>query len=199
MVKNAVSQFYTGEQLTILDIGTNTGGLIAEINKEKHFSVTGIEIFGDVATKAKQTGFYNDVIVGDVMKYAFKKQYDLVFCSHLIEHLPKTEGLQLLDRVENIAKKGIIFITPKGFQKQSETKLQGNPFEAHISGWEPYEFEQRGYQVIPVSFKPVFYLREITEKYTLLGLVASAISVLMQPITSQVPLLALYMICIKKK
>jgi hypothetical protein len=132
------------------------------------------------------------------MKYKFDHKFDIIFCSHLIEHLSKENGIKLLQKVERINKEGMIFITPKGFQRQSKRKVKENAFEEHVSGWEPYEFEQLGYKVNCVSSKAIFYFRDFLEKHMFLGLVASTLSVIQQPITSKFSSLALYMICYKR-
>lgn len=199
IVKKSLNQFYEGRPLTMLDIGSNNGSLITKINRERHFRVTGIEIFSKNAEAAMRTGFYEKVIVGDILKYKFDEKFDIVFCSDLIEHLSKADGLVLLDKVEKIARKAIIFNTAKGYQVQSTKRLKANPHEAHISGWEPYEFTMRGYKVIYVTSKPVFYFREFLEKNKLAGVVASALSVILQPITYKFSSLALYMVCYKRK
>ena len=62
-----------------------------------------------------------------------------------IEHLKREEGELLLNRVENWAKKLVIFETPNGFVHQGP--VDNNIYQIHLSGWAPQDFYKRGYKV----------------------------------------------------
>jgi hypothetical protein len=70
---------------------------------------------------------------------------DLVTLFGVIEHLPKRKGLELLDRVEQLSDRYIFIDTPNGFVPQGPEF--GNPYQRHLSGWFPHEFEGYGYDV----------------------------------------------------
>jgi len=61
-----------------------------------------------------------------------------------IEHLNKSDGFLLLENVEKLARKLIIFETPNGFVHQGP--VDGNIYQIHLSGWTPSEFKNRGYK-----------------------------------------------------
>jgi hypothetical protein len=72
-------------------------------------------------------------------------QIDCVVSIGNIEHLSKDDGLKLLDKIETLAKKLVIFETPNGFVHQGP--VDGNIYQVHLSGWKPSEFKKRGYKV----------------------------------------------------
>ena len=81
------------------------------------------------------------------------KSVDACVCLDVIEHLTKENGFLLLDRLERIARKRVIIATPNGFVPQPPTP--DNPFQEHISGWDPEEMRARGYRVYGLSgYKP---------------------------------------------
>ena len=77
------------------------------------------------------------------------KSFDLVIALDIIEHITKAEGIELMRQCEEIAKKAVIIETPNGFVPQN-IDIQGHggdEWQTHRSGWEPEEFEERGYKV----------------------------------------------------
>lgn len=70
---------------------------------------------------------------------------DLVTLFGVIEHLPKSEGWKLIDKIEQISERYILIDTPNGFVPQGPE--YGNPYQRHLSGWFPHEFEGYGYSV----------------------------------------------------
>jgi hypothetical protein len=91
-------------------------------------------------------------IKDEISKLTFSNEgskLDAVVSIQNIEHLEREVGLRLLDEVELIASKLIIFETPNGFVAQEGTK--DNPFQAHLSGWNVKDFKSRGYKVYGTS------------------------------------------------
>ena len=74
-----------------------------------------------------------------------RRTVDLVTAFGSIEHMPKQEGWSLLDRFEKLTEKFILLDTPNGFVPQGPEF--GNPFQRHLSGWYPADFEGLGYKV----------------------------------------------------
>jgi hypothetical protein len=54
--------------------------------------------------------------------------------------------MEIIRRVEQLAARLVYIETPNGFVEQ--TAFDGNPFQRHLSGWFPHDFEARGYTVI---------------------------------------------------
>lgn len=83
------------------------------------------------------------------------KSFDIVIALDIIEHITKEEGLELMRQCEEIARKAVIFETPKGYIPQN-IDIQGHggdTWQTHRSGWEPNEFEERGYKVVLRDYK----------------------------------------------
>jgi hypothetical protein len=76
------------------------------------------------------------------------KSVDSVFLIDVIEHLNKTEVIELLRRTERLARKQIIIFTPLGFIEQHTLDggkdawgLDGAAWQEHKSGWTPEDFD----------------------------------------------------------
>jgi hypothetical protein len=74
-----------------------------------------------------------------------RRTADLVTLFGVIEHLPRRAGADLLDRIERLGSRWIVIDTPNGFVPQGPE--YGNPYQRHLSGWFPHDFQARGYTV----------------------------------------------------
>ncbi len=141
---------------SLLDVGCGAGSPIEQI-APRMTRVVGVDAFAPALAAARATGLYTDVRELDVMAIggAFEpRAFDAVLAADLLEHLPKTDGHRLLDAMERIAARRVIIFTPNGFVEQDEE--DGNPHQAHRSGWTVAEFEARGYRVKGISgWKPL--------------------------------------------
>ncbi len=78
------------------------------------------------------------------------KSFDLVIGLDIVEHLEKDESLSMIRQCEEIARKGVIFETPKGFIPTNIDILGhgGHEVQTHRCGWEPEEFHELGYTTV---------------------------------------------------
>jgi len=185
---------------TILDVGCGDGSFIALLNKDKKFEVIGIDAYKPYLAKAKKTGVYKKLILGDVRKLPFKeKSFDIVLCSQVIEHLKKEEGEELIRDLEKTAKRQVIVATTVGFfpYEPFEGKDE-NPLQVHQSGWEPKEFEKRGYKVYGQGAGFVYGRKRIVRPLPqLLQIPFFGLSYCLSPLFYFSPKHAAYMICVK--
>jgi SAM-dependent methyltransferase len=136
---------------TVLDIGCGTGDLMAMIAKGKNWDITGVELFDDSIKAAEATGVYEKIIKADITKLPeeiTQKKYDVVFSSMAVEHIPKAEALELIRQMESMSIKRTVVTTIVGFYGFCPLDPDGeekNPYQVHVSGWEPSEFRQMGY------------------------------------------------------
>ena len=145
IVKLALLNALKGCQ-TVLDIGCGASPNMRQLGVPR---VIGIEGYAPSVELARQRKTHDEIIQGDVRnlnQYFRPKQFDACVAIDVIEHLPKSDGLQLIKDMERIADKKVVFFTPSGFVPQRHTA--NDDLQEHLSGWEPDEMRQYGYQVI---------------------------------------------------
>lgn len=84
----------------------------------------------------------------DAVKLVGPKSFDVVIAADLIEHMHRERGLRLFTVLEAVARKFIAFQTPSGYLAQVDEAELKNPYQRHLSGWDPEDFTSRGYNVI---------------------------------------------------
>lgn len=142
---------------TVLDVGCGADSPLGKIRKK--FRSAGIDIFERCIIESKKKKIHNEYRVGDIRKldkYYKTKSFDAVIALDVIEHFNKKEALQLIKKMEEIAKKKVILLTPNGFLKQDP--LEGNPYQIHHSGWTKEELEKLRYKVY--GLRGLRYLRD---------------------------------------
>lgn len=84
-------------------------------------------------------------LLSDVKHLPFKPQcFDVVLALDVLEHLKQVEATQLLNSMENVARKKIIVYTPKKFNLQDDL---GNPYNQHETFISPKLLKNEGYKV----------------------------------------------------
>lgn len=81
----------------------------------------------------------------EVVRATQKEEVQLVTLLHVIEHLPKRAGFDLLEAVESLTQRFLLIETPNGFLPQGPE--YGNEAQRHLSGWFAHDFVGLGYQV----------------------------------------------------
>lgn len=111
----------------------------------------GVEGDAESVAAARAGGSYEQVIAADITDFDSVRNalngrdVQLVCLLHVIEHLPRSEAFQLLDRVEALTSRFVLVETPNRFQSQGPE--YGNEAQRHLSGWFPHDFEALGYMV----------------------------------------------------
>ena len=129
---------------SILDVGCGVSGKLRELGAP---NTTGFEGYQPDFEEAKRQNTHDHLVQGDareLTKYFQPRQFDACIALDVIEHFTKDGGLKLMQDMEKIARKKVIFLTPTGFlpQKQSDA----GDLQAHLSGWEPEEIKTYGYE-----------------------------------------------------
>lgn len=127
-------------------------------------SITGIDIYPYHAESVGK-GYLDRFIEYDIRKVAdiiSEKQFDIVLCLDIIEHLEKEEGLKLVEDSERIARKAVIFYTPlKWFTNEASMDSKfwshDNPFCIHKSLWTVQEFETKGYEIYLTGYEVDYF------------------------------------------
>lgn len=189
---------------TILDLGCGDGEFMKKLANGEKWDITGVEIYPGSIKKAMKTSIYGLIVKSDVTKLPqslIKKKFDVVFCSQVIEHLPKKDGIKCLSLWEKIALKRIVIATPVGFIKFHRVEIkdqEDNSYQKHLSGWSPDEFIARGYKVYGQGIKFIYGENGLIRKSpVILWSLLIIISYLFSPISYLFPKRSTYMIAIK--
>lgn len=130
----------------VLDVGC---GVSAKLRQLGVPNTTGFEGYQPDFEEAKRRNTHDQIVQGDarnLASYFPPKQFDAVIALDVIEHFTKEDGLKLMQEMEKLAKKKVIFFTPKGFLPQRHSAA--DDLQVHLSGWEPDEMKKYGYEVI---------------------------------------------------
>jgi len=201
-----VRRLIGGDINTVLDIGCGNGEFMEVVSKGKNWVITGVDLHDASLKHAKQKSVYSKLIKSDVVKISkevTRSKYDLVFCSQVIEHLNKKDGLKAMRIWEKLAKKRVLVSTPLDFipyHRIELTRKTTNPLNVHLSGWTPDEFEKLGYTVYGQGSKLVYGENGLLRKtskifWPLLILLSFIISVFVY----YFPNFATYIVAVKNK
>lgn len=130
---------------SVLDLGCGSSSWLQ--TGPIRYSV-GVEVFAPDLRESKRKGLHTHYILADVRKIEFKDgSFDAVLASEIIEHLTKEEGYELIKNMTRWATKKVIISTPNGHVKQSQVRIEYNPHQLHMSGWDIAELKQLGFKV----------------------------------------------------
>ncbi len=130
---------------TVLDVGCGIAPTLRQLGIPH---CVGIEGYRPAFEEAQRLKMQDEMICGDIRNltdYFKHGQFDACIAIDVIEHLPKEDGLKLMEDMESIAKKKIIFFTPNGFLPQKQAA--DSDLQTHFSGWAAKEMREHGYEV----------------------------------------------------
>ncbi|MCL5113764.1 MAG: class I SAM-dependent methyltransferase [Patescibacteria group bacterium] len=131
---------------SVLDVGCGADSPLGKLGKT--FYSEGIDIYKPSISKSIKKKIHDKYIVGNISKldkFYKAKSFDAVIALDIIEHFKKKDALTLMKKMERVARKRIIILTPNGFYHQDH--LDGNPHQEHKSGWRREDLERLGYKV----------------------------------------------------
>jgi ubiquinone/menaquinone biosynthesis C-methylase UbiE len=130
-----------------LDVGCGRGAF----KFIQSFYSVGCDIYQSSLIKAREKGYYDNLVRCDVRQLPFKpKSFDIAICVEVIEHVDKAGGMELLRQMEEIASRQVIIMTPWGYCPVNER--EDNPYLFHLSGWLPQEFQKMRYKTYPFYY-----------------------------------------------
>lgn len=137
----------------ILDLGCGKGKPMQFINRHKQFYTVGIDGFKPYVEQCRREKSHDVVLHADIKRLSYYegKEFDVVLCLGVLEHLEKEQGKLLLRRMEAIARKQIILFTDVDGCEQGE--VDGNPFQVHRSSWSVDELRDFGFEVYGMGLK----------------------------------------------
>lgn len=195
---------------SLLDVGCGRGviGAMCRIYRGTN-RLVGVDGFQPYLDFCQTAGFYDDTFLrnlNDVPLPFHTKEFEVVTCTEVIEHLISDAGQRLLDELERIGSR-VIVTTPNVLFEQDE--YDGNSFQRHLSHWRPAAFRSRGYLVFGTGGLNVGYrFRGAVEKlvehpvnHSLPKSVrgcARYISEALGPLTRKLPELSTSLLCIRE-
>jgi hypothetical protein len=119
---------------TILDVGAGSATYPHLLGLDR-FEYYAIEIWEPYIEMFGLKEIYKEIVIGDVRLCRWPKT-DCIIFGDIIEHLPKQDGLNVLQRANKEYPHMILSIpvTKEGLPTPGAIHY-GNPNEAHISGW----------------------------------------------------------------
>lgn len=150
-----VLEFNLTDCKSVLDVGCGSNSPLRFVRKT--FYSEGVDIYKPSIDKTKKSNIHDKYVVGDIRKLSKiyePKSFDAVMAIDVIEHLEKEEGFALLKKMERIARKKIIILTPNGFLDQGH--YGDNVYQDHKSGWSAKDLQKLGFKVYGLrSFKEI--------------------------------------------
>lgn len=138
---------------SVLDVGCGDNSPLRRVKKT--FYSEGIDIYQPSVIKSKKNNIHDKYVIGNIEninKYYKNKSFDAVIAMDVIEHFKNADALMLLRKMEKIARKKVIILTPNGFLDQRH--YEDNPHQDHKSGWLAKDLRSLGYKVYGLrSFK----------------------------------------------
>jgi SAM-dependent methyltransferase len=131
---------------SVLDVGCGASLTMRQLRLPH---TTGIEGYEPAFVEARRRGTHDRLVLGDVRNlaaYFQPRQFDACVALDVIEHQTKADGLRLMEQMERIAARRVVFFTPNGFLPQGHAAPDDR--QAHLSGWEAAEMERCGYRVV---------------------------------------------------
>jgi trans-aconitate methyltransferase len=130
------SKFLSGRHFSLaVDLGCGEGAY-GEFLKQYCTYLIGVDHNPVRLTIALQYGGYDEGVLMDIRDYQLPENTEAVFMLDSIEHIPKQDGLQLLQKIKNFP--FIIITTPLSFH--------GSLRNTHMSLWTVEDFQKLGYE-----------------------------------------------------
>lgn len=137
-----------GRTISILDIGGGSGEYwvknekLRSLLENQNIKVTIFDALIPISSRDSLLAYVQGEAPKDLVNLE-DMSFDFVVAFDVIEHVSSENGFLMLYAMERISKLGAMIFTPNGFVYQRPEP--GNPFNAHISGWEPDVFKKFGW------------------------------------------------------
>jgi predicted TPR repeat methyltransferase len=136
------------EPTRILDLGIGAGdfGPLIKERFQRAIRLTGVEVWQK--NRDPNWDAYDEIFVEDMRSYLRRANgtFDFVMLIDVLEHLPKSEGRQLLDRVKHLARHGVIVSTP--ITAYPQLAVWGNPHQRHKCVWTDEDMKGEGFEQV---------------------------------------------------
>lgn len=145
-----------GTPTSLLDVGCGSDSPVSHVRRRIP-RLVGVDGSAPSIETSRSKGIHDEYFCADLLKiddFFAERSFDCVLASDVVEHLPKALGIDLIAKMERIARSCVVIFTPNGFLPQAE--YGGNVLQRHVSGWNVDEMEAMGYDVIGINgWKPL--------------------------------------------
>ena len=129
---------------SVLDLGCGPSSPLQYCKNVKHS--VGVEAFPSYLNKSKENKIHTEYLNKNIKDVSFSDDsFDAVILIEVLEHLTENEGMRILEKAGNWAKKKIIVSSPNGFINQKE--VDNNPLQKHLSGWDHKKMKKLGFKI----------------------------------------------------
>ena len=97
--KYLLKEFGNNKDVKILDIGCGNGSILYALKREGYSNLFGIDLDDDALEVARKNGILCEN--QDALFFFPKEKYDIVYMSHVLEHLPKEQVISFLSHINN--------------------------------------------------------------------------------------------------
>ena len=150
-----------------MDLGCGYGNLALQLRIQKEYKgiIDGLDIFEPWVNQLKKLNVFDNVFQGDVrnLDAVPLEDYDLVVCMETIEHVSRSEGMEVINTLQERAR-NLIISTPCTSYKnidvkhRGDTHFTGNVTMKHKSGYTPTDFPGFDVNLITVHYVPRYFL-----------------------------------------
>jgi len=128
---------------SVLDLGCGPSSPLQHCKNVK-YSV-GVEAFGPYLEESKKKKIHSKYLDKKIEELDFlENSFDAVIMIEVLEHLPEKTGLEILRKVEKLARKKVIISTPNGFIAQKA--VDNNPMQKHLSWLDCKKMKSLGFK-----------------------------------------------------
>ncbi|MFW6150865.1 MAG: class I SAM-dependent methyltransferase [Chloroflexota bacterium] len=121
--------------MSVLDVGCGTGSPAAAVTRRFEHRLVGLDIFSPVLKNAKRSRAYSDLVLADASRLPFADDsFHIVVCTEVLEHVPRDQGLRLLQELERVSGWLVMVSCPVG--KWEQGARAGNPYQRHQYVWD---------------------------------------------------------------
>ena len=179
----------------ILELGCGSNSPLIQIGVSHRTDA--VDIWQPYIDMHNRSGTYRHCNLGNLLNLNTDDKYDAVVICDVLEHLKKedVDATMLFAKLEAIATKKIILFTPNGYVDNDE--VDGDPFQKHLSAWEPEDFTSRGYKVVGATGLRWLFGKASRPKYHPYS-VCSIIGMLSEPLVYHRPKLAWHSYAVKE-
>lgn len=122
----------------------------AETSTHARLNIVACEAFSENARLASQFNVYSEIIQDRVPPLPFDdREFNTVLLLEIVEHLDKSEGIELINEAKRVAQERVIISTPNypAFRPGHITMTGYNELEAHRSYWTRKELCDLGFEI----------------------------------------------------